>query len=38
MSAVEYWAHRFGVCKAALLKAIDEVGPAVAEVRRHLGR
>jgi hypothetical protein len=33
-----YWAYRFGISSDDLASAIEEVGPSVAAVRRHLGK
>jgi hypothetical protein len=38
LAELEYWARRFGISKQALISAIGEVGPAVADVRRHVSR
>ncbi|WP_184086045.1 DUF3606 domain-containing protein [Afipia massiliensis] len=37
-AATGYWAYRLSVSPQDLIAAIEEVGPAVAAVRRHLGR
>lgn len=37
-SATGYWANRLNVSPQDLAAAIEEVGPAVAAVRRHLGK
>ncbi|EGP09983.1 hypothetical protein CSIRO_0416 [Bradyrhizobiaceae bacterium SG-6C] len=33
-----YWAYRLNVSPDDLAAAIDEVGPSVAAIRRHLGK
>lgn len=33
-----YWAYRLSVSPQDLAAAIEEVGPSVAAVRRHLGK
>lgn len=35
-AASAYWAYRLNVSPTELAAAIDEVGPSVAAVRRHL--
>lgn len=37
-AATGYWAYRLSVSPQDLIAAIEEVGPAVAAVRRHLGK
>ncbi|MES2601243.1 MAG: DUF3606 domain-containing protein [Pseudomonadota bacterium] len=37
-AAAGYWANRLNVSPQDLAAAIEEVGPAVAAVRRHLGK
>ena len=34
----DYWAYRLSVSSRDLNAAIEEVGPSVAAVRRHLGK
>jgi hypothetical protein len=36
--ATSYWASRLSVSPQDIVAAIEEVGPAVAAVRRHLGK
>lgn len=33
---IRWWAHELGVTNVTLLDAIQQVGPLVADVRRHL--
>ena len=35
-TATDYWANRLNISSDQLFDAIDEVGPSVAAVRRHL--
>lgn len=35
-SATEYWAYRLNISTNELFSAIQEVGPSIAAVRRHL--
>ena len=37
-SATAYWAMRLSISPDDLAAAIEEVGPSVAAVRRHLGK
>ena len=36
-SEVAYWCKEFGVTRAQLAQAIEQVGPAVPDVKRALG-
>ncbi len=37
-TATTYWAARFGISTIELASAIEEVGPSVAALRRHLNK
>ena len=34
---IDYWSKRFGVTRTRLAEAIEQVGPAIADLRRVLG-
>jgi hypothetical protein len=35
---LDYWSRAFGVPRARLAQAIEQVGPAIADLRRVLGK
>jgi hypothetical protein len=35
---VQFWSRELGVSRLQLVRAIEQVGPGVAAVRRHLSR
>lgn len=37
-ASTDYWAYRLSVSSEELAAAVEEVGPSVAAVRRHLGK
>jgi hypothetical protein len=37
-SQTDYWAYRLNVSRDELFAAIEQVGPSMAAIRRHLGK